>query len=507
MLRHGKSMFTRLFSVFLCSTLLCAVCLFAVMYVHLRSVSIENRMDALKTQARDMAYLASRMTNETIPRAFGRSSETEKYMMWKANNVYNEYNAYIIVIDRNGAQRTYYNESTLRDESMRYMPSQEEISAYLSRVISGEEIVIQTDSRMGPLFTVIVPWTQENVLTNSKTVMGLVLIQTAAQTVHAAYRSLIWQYAMVILGLAVLIGLLIFFLTRQTVRPLNAMVSAAQSMAQGNFSVRAPEEGSSEVRTLAVAFNQMAEQLNTLETSRREFVANVSHELRSPVTSIRGYAQGMLDGTIPPQDQAQYLQVISDETARLSKLISNLLNLSRLENDKTDLIYTVFDVNELTRQVLISRMTQIESKNLDIEADFDVDPCFVRADKDQIHQVLINLIDNAIKYTPDNGNIQMYNRVEDKTAVIGIRDNGIGISAEDAAHIFDRFYMADKTHTVGKGTGLGLPICKKIMDKHRQSIRLVSGDKGACFEFTLAVADDREVPHALTGKSEDQLDT
>lgn len=485
-MRKGLSLFGRLLTVFL-AVILCSVSvLFFVTYINIRDNYVQNRMNALKGQARDMAYLASRLNSDTLSRALGRTSTTEQYMKWKADRVYKEYNAYIIVVERSGAQRTYYNESTLADESLQYLPSQEEISSYLARVMQGEEIVLQTASARGPLFTVIVPWTQESILTNQQTVLGLVMIQTAAQTVHAAYRGLAWQMAVVAVGMFLITALIVFFLTRQLTRPLTAMADAAGSMARGDFAARAPEGGSREIKELAGAFNQMAAQLSTLEQSRREFVANVSHELRSPITSIQGFAQGMLDGTIPQENHEQYLQVVVDETHRLSKLINNLLNLSRMESEDTSLAYSDFDVNELARRVIISRVAQLEEKNLELDADFEEDACYVHADSDQIQQVIINLLDNAIKYTPENGKITLQSRQEKDTVYFRVKDNGIGILPEDSLHIFDRFYKADKAHTVGKGTGLGLAICKRIMEKHGQSIRLISGEGGAEFEITLA---------------------
>ncbi|MBR0329752.1 MAG: sensor histidine kinase, partial [Selenomonadaceae bacterium] len=237
---------------------------------------------------------------------------------------------------------------------------------------------------------------------------------------------------------------------------------------------------------LSLAFNRMAAQLSTLEQSRRDFVANVSHELRSPITSIQGFAQGMLDGTIPQEEHEKYLQVVEDETQRLSKLIAALLNLSRMENEEISLAFTDFDVNEMARRVLISRINALEEKALDVEVNFEEDACFVRADSDQIQQVMINLLDNAIKFTPRGGLITLSSGRAGEQVYMRVKDNGIGIMPEDAPHIFDRFYKADKAHTVGKGTGLGLAICFRIMERHGQSIRLLNGEGGAEFEITLA---------------------
>ena len=479
-------MFFRLLALFLTVILACVGVLSVLTYLHLRNTAIDSRLEALKTQARDMAFLASRMTFDRAARAFGQTTATESLMRWKTSRIYQEYNAYIMVVDRFGKTYLYYNEATLQDESMAALPSQDVLRDYLEQALKGQEVVRQTQSAAGPLFTVLVPWVQEDVFTGEKAVMGFVLIQTAAQTVHAAYRGLMGQTLLAACGLLAASAVAVFFITRQMTRPLTAMAQAAGRMAQGDFEARAPEGGSREIQELSQAFNQMAAQLSTLEQSRRDFVANVSHELRSPITSIQGFAQGMLDGTIPTETHPQYLRVVVDETHRLAKLINNLLNLSRMENEETSLAYSDFDVNELARRVLISRMTQIDDKQLDIDVQFEEEACFVHADADQIQQVIINLLDNAIKFTPAGGQIALSTRLENETAYLRVKDNGVGILPEDAPHIFDRFYKADKAHTVGKGTGLGLAICARIMEKHGQSIRLVSGEGGAEFEITLA---------------------
>jgi len=496
-------MFTRLLTVFLAVILCCVALLFSLSYVHLRENHIQSRMNALKNQARDMAYLASRLPSDHINRIWGTSSATEQYMYWKANRVYQEYNAYIVVVDRSGQQRTYYSESTLQDESILALPSQQDLAYYMDEVMQGKEIIRQTDSTFGPLFTVIVPWTQENPLSSQRTVMGFVMIQTAAQTVHASYRGLVWQVALAAITLFLIAALIVFFFARQITRPLAGMADAAAHMARGDFNTHAPEAGTREIVDLSRAFNQMAAQLSTLEQSRRDFVANVSHELRSPITSIQGFAQGMLDGTVPPEEHEKYLRVVVDETHRLSKLIANLLNLSRMESDETSLAWSDFDLNEMVRRVLISRITQLEEKQLDVDVDFDADSCFVHADSDQIQQVIINLLDNAIKFTPAEGKITLSSKAYGNTVRMRVKDNGIGILPEDQIHIFDRFYKADKAHTVGKGTGLGLSICRRIMEKHGQQIQLISGEGGAEFEITLEKGKAPEMAHRDAGPGED----
>jgi len=499
---RGQTLFTRLLTVSLAVIVLCVGVLSALSYVYLRDNAIQSRMRALKTQARDMAYLASRLSSDSAYQSFGKYGTTESYMRWKSRRIYQEYNAYIMVVDRYGKVSLYYNESTLQDESIQAMPDSAAISAYMDLALRGEEVVRQTQSAAGPLFTVLVPWVLENSYSGTRTVMGFVLIQTAAQTVHASYANLLWQTVLAAVCIALAAAAALFFITRQLTRPLTAMARAAEGMAKSDFTARAPEEGSQEIVSLSRAFNQMADQLANLERGRRDFVANVSHELRSPITSIQGFAQGMLDGTIPQADHPRYLQVVVDETHRLSKLINNLLNLSRIENEESSLAWSDFDIGELTRRVLISRITQIEEKNLEIRADLGEDACFVHADTDQIQQVIINLLDNAIKFTPKDGRIYLSLRQEKDTVYLTIQDTGCGILPQDAEHIFDRFYKADKAHTVGKGTGLGLAICKRIMEKHGQSIRLVSGDNGATFEISLAKGKAHAANHANPGAGE-----
>jgi len=257
-------------------------------------------------------------------------------------------------------------------------------------------------------------------------------------------------------------------------------------MARGDFERRVPEKGSREIKDLATAFNGMSAQLQTLEQTRRDFVANVSHEMRSPITNIQGFIQGMLDGTIPESDHVRYMQIVADETRRLTKLISGLLNLSRLESSESPLVMSDFDINEMARRVIIAQMAKIEEKSIEVELKFEKDTCMVHADADQIEQVIVNLVDNAIKFTPNGGRLGITTSEADKHVSVIVSDNGIGISPQEAPFIFDRFYKADKAHTAGKGTGLGLSICRKIMEKHNQTIHLLTGENGAAFEVTLA---------------------
>ena len=287
----------------------------------------------------------------------------------------------------------------------------------------------------------------------------------------------------------VLSGIVVFLFVRRRLKPLRELEAAAATIAEGDFTVQVNEkQGDKELRELSGAFNTMTRKLQGVEAGRREFVANVSHELRSPITSIRGFAEGMADGVIPEEDQPKYLRLVADESKRLSGLIDDLLAMSRLERDDAKPEMSVFDINEMLRRVVIVRMNDLEAKKIDVSCEFEEDSCPVRADSDRIEQVVINLLDNAIKFTPEGGTITLESASKNGTAEITVRDNGCGIAPEDREKIFDRFFTADRAHTAGKGTGLGLSICKRIMEMHGQTIRLLDTDSGAAFRFTLEKA-------------------
>lgn len=446
----------------------------------IRSEQIARRLDGVTRQARDIAYLAARNDTSTAAILFGLDDTTARYLSWKSEEVYEEYGAYIVVVDRRG--RVMDNLSLARIDDPDFVASLNgrELSDALVQVLGGEEISVRTEVGGETTFTVGVPFMRNG------TVLGAVLIHTKAQSIEGPLYSLILPVLLVVtltLGAA---GIGIFFYVRSTMKPLKALEGAARDLSEGNFATRLSLEGlSSETREVAGAFNQMAERIQANDESRREFVANVSHELRSPITSISGFVQGMLDGTIPPEDHEQYLRVVGDETGRLTKLISDLLALSRLERDDAELSRSSFDMCEMIRKCVIRFMTKLEEKQMDLDCDFRLDPCMVFADPDRIEQVLVNLLDNAIKFTPEGGRITLVTEERDGKAAVTVQDSGCGVPEEDRDRIFERFFTSDRAHTSGKGTGLGLSICERIMKMHGETIRLLDTEEGAAFRFTV----------------------
>ena len=447
----------------------------------IRRNMIDNRMESLLMQAREIAFLASRVEDSQLSDYLG-TTPTESYLQWKAANVYKDFGAYILIVDRNGRMIDNMVTASASNPDTIESLTVDDVADALRVVLTGKEIQTSiTNAANGLIFTVAVPWVQND------SVLGAVFIHTSAQIIEAEYKGVAFQIIWVFLLAAMVAVLCAFFYTRSIVRPLQVITNSAEAMSRGDFEQRAAVTGTDEVRQLAGAFNVMAEKLGQVEENRREFVANVSHELRSPVTSIHGFVEGMLDGTIPKEEYGQYLQIVSDETNRLKKLISDLLQLSRMDKKVDALQLTDFDLNEAIRRVLIGRMNDIEAKKVNLQLDFQQDPCMARADQDRIAQVLNNLIDNALKFINSEGCLTIRTTlVHDKVSVV-VANDGAPILPEDRPHIFERFYKADKAHTVGKasGTGLGLSICQRILEQHGESIRLLDTDKGAAFEFTL----------------------
>ena len=474
-------MFARIMAVVLTVILLLTAGLSGIGWVTLKNQQTETVMETLRTEAREIAYLAAQRRS-SIGFFSGGQAEQQQYIQWKAAEVYDRYGAYILVVDRTGRMMDNMNMAYADNPDFAKTLDREEIMDALRRVLQGEEIELHFIVEGNDLFTVGIPFVKNDM------VLGAVFMQTPAQVIEAGASGLLLPVVTVAAAASILAGLVLFLILRGVMKPLARLTDAARAMAEGDFAVRVPETKSTrEVEELSVAFNSMADELSQVEDSRREFVANVSHELRSPITAIRGYIEGMRDGVIPPEEQDKYLGIVSDESKRLSHLIGELLALSRLEREDAALECTDFDVCDLMERVFLRRTGDLEKRGMDVECDFDPEPCFVHADMARIDQVLVNLIDNAIKFTPDGGLITLRVRAENDLCTVTVADNGVGILPEDRPRVFERFFTADRAHTSGKGTGLGLSICQRILEMHGQRIRLLDTEEGAAFAFTLAL--------------------
>ncbi len=291
-------------------------------------------------------------------------------------------------------------------------------------------------------------------------------------------------------GLWIILAALVatYFISERLVAPIREMRSAAKEFADGHFDVRIKVVGRDEVAELATSFNSMAQSLQELEDMRRSFLANVSHELRTPMTTIVGFIDSILDGAIPPDKYDYYLGIISDEVKRLSRLVTSLLDISRMQAGEKKFNMQKFDVCETARQVLISFEQRIDEKLLDVYFDCDDDNMEVYADPDSIHQVIYNLCENGIKFARDGGRYGItIKRTHDKKVEISVFDEGMGIKADELKYVFDRFYKTDKSRGLDKtGVGLGLYIVRTIIEAHGETIRAESEYGQWCrFVFTL----------------------
>src|SRR5262249_52203007 len=294
-----------------------------------------------------------------------------------------------------------------------------------------------------------------------------------------------------------------FFLPRRITAPLREMQRVGLRIARGDFEQRVTIKTHDEVGALAEAFNAMATELASLDQMRKEFVANVSHDLRSPLTSMHGFVRAFLDETVPPERQRQYLTLMEAQTKRMIKLVNDLLDLARLEAGQLDIRPASFNLSELVRQVVARLEPEGEKKQVTLEvlAEQAADLC-VWADPDRIEQVLVNLVQNAIHFSCPESCVEV--RVSQAAqAVVSVRDAGPGIKPEDLEAIWQRFYKADPARTTPAGTGIGLSIVKHILDLHHSPIFVHSEvGKGATFTFYLPLASN--IPPLMeTGNSED----
>lgn len=279
---------------------------------------------------------------------------------------------------------------------------------------------------------------------------------------------------------------LVYLVSYRFTKPLRAMSAAAKQYANGDFSCRVnlkratnPLFGHDEVDELITAFNSMAQALATLETSRRSFIANVSHELKTPMTTIGGFIDGILDGTIDKENEKFYLCIVSDEVKRLARLVTSMLNISKLEAGELDIKPVKFDVSEMVFRTLLAFEQLIDKREIEIRGLDSMVGCNIVADKDMINQVIYNIIDNAVKFTPDGGYIEATVKSDPEKAIIKIRNSGKGIPSEEIDKIFERFYKLDKSRSYDiKGAGMGLYIVKTLVELNggRIAARSVEGE-------------------------------
>lgn len=327
---------------------------------------------------------------------------------------------------------------------------------------------------------------------DGKNIIGYVFITNVVDNILKTWSSLTGITAIVTIGVFAAAMIVSLMYSKHMAKPLDEMAAASRRFARGDFSVRVRqrEDPTDEMGALIDSFNKMADSLENAEARRSEFIANISHELRTPMTTISGFAEGLLDGTIPPEDEKKYLRAISDETKRLSRLVRDMLDVSQLRNRAADPTRRIdFDLTELTLQTLLSFESRATKKNLDVDPQLPDNHIMVHADKDAITQVIYNLLDNAVKFASPGSCITVRIYKDNGKAYVSVRDYGETIPPDDLPFIFDRFHKSDRSRSLDKdGVGLGLYLVKSIINSHDEDIAVTSRDGMTEFVFTLTLA-------------------
>ena len=326
--------------------------------------------------------------------------------------------------------------------------------------------------------------------TNAATqeVVGVVYAVAELTSLDVMWRGLVGLFVMTAFVVLMIAFMASSISSMRQVKPVREMVQATRRYAEGDFDVRMRDYGDeTELGELASAFNDMAEALQEQERQRQEFIANISHELKTPMTTIAGYTDGILDGTIAPEDQRQYLEIISQESRRLSRMVRRMLDVSRVQNTDPLRSGSCFDLCESMRRVLISLEKKITDRSLDVDVDIPDEPILVLGDNDMITQVIYNLLENAAKFGRKGSVLYLgVTRIENK-AQVTVRNEGSTIDPEELPLLFERFHKSDKSRSEDKdGVGLGLYIVRTILEQHKEKINVTSEDGITTFTFCLS---------------------
>ncbi len=333
-------------------------------------------------------------------------------------------------------------------------------------------------------------------------VVGFVLVSSSVDYVTHMVSEIKGTFYLWMLLTLLITAVVAYFVSRTLTRPLKRMSLAAREFAQGEYTTRVPVTTQDEIGELTVAFNNMADSVQKSEELRRGFLANVSHELRSPMTSIGGFVDGILDGTIPEESRPHYLQIISSEVRRLSRLVSRMLDITRLQAEEPTETGSRFDLSEVVRRVIIAFGDRLEEKNLALDVDIADNAVFQFGNEDAMYQVIYNLMENAVKFSEPDRVIELYLAERGREIVFSIANFGTTIPAEELPYVFDRFHKTDRSRSNDKaGLGLGLYIVKTTINQHKGDIGVTSEDGKTRFWFKVPQWRGKTVTKSQGGKT------
>ncbi len=321
-------------------------------------------------------------------------------------------------------------------------------------------------------------------------IQGYVVIHIPMSQIISLRESILASVHIVVILIFLISLVFLLLVFYWVINPLRRITKGAKEFAEGNLKYKIGLKNADETGYLADTLDYMAEELDKSGDRQRAFIANISHDFRSPLTSIKGYATAMQDGVIPPEMQSKYLGIVISEADRLAKLSQEMLTLDKVNSKSQELKLSNFDINEMIRETAASFEGRCIQKNIVIDLIFEEESLMVNADYSKIQQVLYNLVDNAIKFSTSKTTIEIESSERHEKAYIRVSDHGIGISSNDISKIWERFYKTDLSRGKDpKGSGLGLAIVKEILTAHGQKINVVSTpDVGTTFTFTLSSA-------------------
>ncbi len=465
-----KSLFTKLMSTNF-YVLVISYCMVAVfLSFWFNNYYYNQRITALINEGKNLNQVVAGYINGTVD---------EERLKFELSVIDRYMGATIWVVDRYGVVFGY------SGEEEDHVLGKQLTNVEIDEVRNGNIVINRgtfTERISSPKLTIGMP-----IIINNQVQSGVFLhtsMDEIKNTVDRVY-FIIWISAFLAIIISAII--LYYFSNRILIKPLGKINHTAKAIASGEFDKRVSLVSDDEIGDLALSFNYMADSLQNLEKMRRDFISNVSHELRSPMTSINGFIVGMLDGTIPQEKWPYYIDIVHGETKRLIRLINDLLDLGRLESGEFSLRIENFDINELIRERVIKFEDRIEKKEIEMDVTLVGSRLKVKGDKDRIDQVLTNLLDNAIKFVPQNGEIKIRTEIRQDRVLVSVFNNGPGIPKDEIQYIWDRFHKVDKARTTGGGTGLGLSIARQIINQHNQNIWVESGEIGTKFIFTLSI--------------------
>jgi len=484
-----KSLFTRYVTVFMLIIFIAFAILALVLGSNMSMMMLDDMSDNCEKTADNVSHLIEMITKPQSSEDFKKTlnADKEKFAIYIQHASSISDNVRVFVIDREGnilLSGDKYETGTFASSGVN--------GEIMGQLIAGTEIKGYDDMNGVLADRFLYRGVPIKTVSGEETV-GAVFVCSSSDGLNGMIASMLKTMLLTSLWVFLAALVAVYFLSERVIGPLKDMSRAAKSYATGNFDIRIPVRGNDEVAELASAFNQMASGLQNLENMRSSFLANVSHDLKTPMTTISGFIDAILSGAIPQENMNEYLERIKSEVLRLSRLVRQLLDLSRIQAGDRKFEPTVFDICEVARQIVLSFEQKIDEKKLDVEFNCDEERMKAVADKDAIHQILYNLCDNAVKFAKEGGKYRLDITQKDKKIHVSVYNEGQGIMKEDLPFVFERFYKSDKSRGLDKtGVGLGLYIAKTIIDAHGESISVESEyGKYCCFKFTLQCADNK----------------